>query len=420
MTGVSFKTSFWITFIMSMMAILLVGSSVPISDPLERVRAFTRSMEFDYVSWTWDALAVKFGQFALDSGNYISVSERSNTVIKFLGLINQINQVNAQLNDLYGDPNIHDPVAASAELRTQLIDLKSQRNQLEPLVEAVLEAQVSDVVAGVGLSLAGQVLPPVLFHTTPTPDALIISPRNVIREDYNISISPDISVDKMDALENQVDKSLNVSSLVVGIGGIGLYPTMVEETTDINWLAEVVAHEWVHNYLTLHPLGFNYMDTPEMRTMNETVASIAGKELGRMVIAIYYPEYLPPEVSIVAASDQSSQAQAPVFDVNKELYLTRVNADQLLLQGKIDQAETYMELRRQYLWEHGYHIRKLNQAYFAFYGAYADQPASAAGADPVGAAVRLLRAKSASLGDFINRIAWMWNYNQLEKALGTQ
>lgn len=405
---------------MSMMAILLVGSSVPISDPLERVRAFTRSMEFDYVSWTWDALAVKFGQFALDSGNYISVSERSNTVIKFLGLINQINQVNAQLNDLYGDPNIHDPVAASAELRTQLIDLKGQRNQLEPLVEAVLEAQVSDVVAGVGLSLAGQVLPPVLFHTTPTPDALIISPRNVIREDYNISISPDISVDKMDALENQVDKSLNVSSLVVGIGGIGLYPTMVEETTDINWLAEVVAHEWVHNYLTLHPLGFNYMDTPEMRTMNETVASIAGKELGRMVIAIYYPEYLPPEVSIVAASDQSSQAQAPVFDVNKELYLTRVNADQLLLQGKIDQAETYMELRRQYLWEHGYHIRKLNQAYFAFYGAYADQPASAAGADPVGAAVRLLRAKSASLGDFINRIAWMWNYNQLEKALGTQ
>ena len=101
----------------------------------------------------------------------------------------------------------------------------------------------------------------------------------------------------MDALENKVDQSLDVSSLVVGIGGIGLYPTMVMETTDINGLAEVVAHEWVHNYLFLHPLGFSYMNSPELRTMNETVASIAGKELGRAVVARYYPEFLPPEAA---------------------------------------------------------------------------------------------------------------------------
>lgn len=78
-----------------------------------------------------------------------------------------------------------------------------------------------------------------------------------------------------------------------------------------------------------------------------------------------------------------------------------------------------MELRREYMWANGYHIRKLNQAYFAFYGAYADQPGGAAGIDPIGEAVRLLRAKSTSLKDFINRIAWMWNFNQLEKAVGS-
>ena len=100
------------------------------------------------------------------------------------------------------------------------------------------------------------------------------------------------------------------------------------------------------------------------------------------------------------------------------MHLTRVDADKLLAEGKIEVAETYMELRRQFLWEHGYHIRKLNQAYFAFYGAYADQPGGAAGADPVGAAVRLLRDKSASLSAFINRMAWMWNFEQLKKAVG--
>jgi hypothetical protein len=62
----------------------------------------------------------------------------------------------------------------------------------------------------------------------------------------------------------------------------------------------------------------------------------------------------------------------------------------------------------------------LNQAYFAFYGAYADQPGGAAGADPVGEAVRLLRAMSPSLEEFINRIAWMWNFNQLKGAVGNR
>jgi hypothetical protein len=102
-------------------------------------------------------------------------------------------------------------------------------------------------------------------------------------------------VEEKEKLEDSVDGALDVSSLVVGIGGIGLYPTMVMETTDINGLAEVVAHEWVHNYLTLRPLGFSYANSPELRTMNETVAAIAGKELGRAVVAQYYPELLPPE-----------------------------------------------------------------------------------------------------------------------------
>jgi hypothetical protein len=419
MAGMTFKRAYWLTFILLTMSVMLGASTVSPSDPLEQVRSFTRGIEFDYVSWTLDSLGIKLGEFALGTANYLPLEEQSNSVLAALDLIRQINQVEAQINDIFADPNINDPENASADLGRKLNELRDRRTRLEPMAEAILQGQVNEVAARAHLTLGGQAFPPVLYHTTPPPDALIISPRDAIRQDHDISISPDISVDQMEALEDAVDKSLNVSSLVVEIGGIGLYPTMVMETTDINVLAEVVAHEWVHNYLTLRPLGASYMNNPELRTMNETVASIAGKELGRAVVEQYYPEYLPPEApSVEPAVGGDQPPSPPVFDFRAEMHKTRMASERLLAAGKIDEVETYMELRRRFLWDNGYHIRKLNQAYFAFYGAYADEPGGAAGEDPVGAAVRHLRDKSTSLAEFVNRMSWMWNFEQLTKAVG--
>jgi hypothetical protein len=76
-----------------------------------------------------------------------------------------------------------------------------------------------------------------------------------------------------------------------------------------------------------------------------------------------------------------------------------------------------METRRQFFWDHGYAIRKLNQAYFAFYGSYADTPTGPAGADPVGAAVRELRARSASLAQFVDRMAGLTSFAELQNLL---
>ena len=165
-------------------------------------------------------------------------------------------------------------------MRHKLSGLYAQRSQLGPLAEAILQGQIAEVVKGAGLTLGGQALPPILYHSTPLPLALIISPRNVIRQDADISLLPDLSVDQQEALEAKVDKTLGVSSLVVPIGGVGVYPTMVYQTSDLGWLLEVVSHEWTHNFLTLRPLGINYFGSPELRTMNETVANISGKEIG--------------------------------------------------------------------------------------------------------------------------------------------
>jgi len=106
------------------------------------------------------------------------------------------------------------------------------------------------------------------------------------------------------------------------------------------------------------------------------------------------------------------------FDFRKEMHETRITVDELLAEGRIEEAETYMEQRRQFFWDNGYAIRKLNQAYFAFYGAYADVPGGAAGEDPVGPAVRSLREQSKSLSEFVNRISWMTSFEQLQKAVG--
>jgi hypothetical protein len=99
------------------------------------------------------------------------------------------------------------------------------------------------------------------------------------------------------------------------------------------------------------------------------------------------------------------------------MFETRVTTDNLLVEGKIGEAEAYMEERRQLLWENGYHIRKLNQAYFAFHGAYADLPGGSAGDDPVGDAVRELWERIDSPQEFLWTISWLDDFGDLQKVL---
>lgn len=400
-------------------AMFLLGSSAVLpSDQTEQVRAYTRDIEFDYIAWTLDAIGVKLKQLALGSISYLPEGSRRQLLLDYLDLITQIQRGESELYGVYADPNTVDPQAATTDLRSHLQNLYDRRAQLAPLVEGTLQDQVSQAASALGLSLGGQPVPPVLYHTTPLPLALIVSPRNTIRQDENISLIPDLTVDQRAALEDGVDRALDVSSLVVGIGGVGVYPTMVMQTSDINWLAEVVAHEWAHNYLTLRPLGVSYLNSPELRIMNETAASIAGKEIGKALMEKNYPQLLPlPPEPAVSPPQPQKPAVPPPFDFRAEMHETRVTTDQLLAEGKIEEAEKYMEQRRAFFWDNGYRIRKLNQAYFAFYGAYADQPGGAAGEDPVGAAVRALRAQSDSLADFLNRISWMSSFEQLQRAV---
>ena len=415
---------FRVAAVFIILSFFLGGSVVPTGDEIERVRAFTRDIEFNFVNWTLNALSVKFNQSAVGTHRYLSSEAGSQILLDYLDLINRNRQLEEQFYAIYAEPDVGDLKTASADVRRELDDLLVQRAELGPLAESILQSQLGSTLKEMEVTFGGQPIPPVLYHGTPIPMALIVSPRDVIRQDANIPISPDIATESQVALEDQVDANLDVSSLVVPIGGIGVYPTMVLETNNLNWLAETMAHEWLHNFFSLRPLGMSFLTSPALRTMNETAASIAGKEIGRALIARFYPEHLPlespspPQNAKTSRDDQPQEPPPePVFKFNAEMRITRVTADELLTDGKIEEAETHMEERRRFFWDHGYRIRKLNQAYFAFYGAYADVPGGPAGDDPVGEAVRTLRAQSPTLAGFLNRISLMSSFEQLQEAV---
>jgi hypothetical protein len=412
----------WALFI-AICALLLSYSSPPLTDEIQRLRAYTRPIEFDYFSWTLEASLIKLQQGAAGIPHNFDRITRKQIVAEYFALTRSLLQGESALEQLYANPNIKDKQQASQYLRQSLNKTQARLDELSALAEAVLQEQITQTLAEQNLTTGGQPIPSVLYHSSPLPNALIVSPRDHIEQTANISISPGLTADEQNDLEQRVDKSLNVSSLVVPIGGIGVYPTMVMRSANISDILNIIAHEWTHNFLTLRPLGALYEESPELRTMNETAASIAGNEIGRLALEKFYPE-----LTTASSADLSLLAlyQPPLrpnrlpnadFDFRAEMHATRVRTDELLAQGKIKEAEAYMEARRRFFWDNGYLIRKLNQAYFAFYGAYADVPGGAAGEDPVGPAVRTLRARSATLADFLNKISWMTSFEDLKKAI---
>ena len=299
-------------------------------------------------------------------------------------------------------------------LEAQLAQLKSQEHSLQDQVEAIVEGQISSILTDQGLAktidFIGKVnflFPPVDFEFEQEPYVLIISPRDKIELTKTVLLVPDLSLEQMEDMENKV-AGIDMSGLVESVGGVATYPSMITQDVSLQYLLSTVAHEWLHHYFYFHPLGRNYYANSDMASINETAADLGGDEIGQLVYQRYYAQ---------DGNDTASPATAsqPVFDFNKEMRQIRLTVDQMLAQGQVDEAEQYMEQMREYLAQNGYYIRKLNQAYFAFYGTYSDQPGSVS---PIGGYLEELRHSSPSLGDFIKRVSGIASYEELLKIIG--
>lgn len=382
-----------------------------------RLRQIVGQREFDFLGWELNAFRAK-GDAGLAGGQrYLDTAVRKQIVLDYLALVAQARQLEAELNQIYSDPAVADPDQASRALQERLTAVRASIDAQQLLAESIVQEQVATVLVEEGFGLAGIAWPPVLMHMTPLPSVLVTSPRDRIEKEHQISLVHGLSTPQREAMEDAVLDDLNLSTLVVDIGGAGTYPSMITETSSINWLAEVVAHEWSHHWLTLRPLGVMYPFDPNMRIVNETVASIVDQEIGRRVIERYYPEFLPPEPDDAPPGDGTTAgADTPaVFDFRAEMAATRIRVDELLAAGKIDEAENYMEMQRRVFVSEGYNIRKLNQAYFAFHGAYAAEPGGAQGGNPIGPMLRGIRENTPTVKAFLNTVAPITTFAQLEK-----
>lgn len=326
--------------------------------------------------------------------------------------------LDAQTTDVASDEQVRSYFAATGKLlresrqgpsETGSVDaLRAEVDAAQPSVEAAIQRKVATAAFedGLGFRLWGVgPVPPVFFRFQAPPNLLVASPRSRIEREATVLLKPRLSIASEESIEAKTSDA-RTSTLVTAIGGLGVYPSMVPESSDPRWTIQTVAHEWTHQFLALRPLGFRYAlgdeNDPRMITVNETVAEVIGTELGNQVYSSLYPS------EQAQAGGAPSARDATFRSLMRE---TRTRVDQLLAAGHVDQAERYMDESRQRLESQGFYIRKLNQAYFAFYGSYTQDPSAAGrtGAE-ISEGIQRLRERSASLSDFLWKLSGAGSY----------
>lgn len=296
-----------------------------------------------------------------------------------------------------------------AALQNELTAVTGQRDSLRYAAERGVEDLISKKMIDAGLTrrvgFQDVLWPPVYFRISEMPSILVVSPRDRILIQETHLLTPDMTPADVEELETTVDEH-GLSSLVEDIGGVATYPSLIPGSIQLDYLLEVTSHEWTHHYLYFRPLGRNYFASGDMRVINETVADLVGREVGK---ELYQENFQPGKVS-QAASLPPAPTRQPAFDFTTAMRETRVMAEGLLAEGKVAEAEAYMEDRRQFINSHGYSIRKLNQAYFAFHGNYGERPGSVS---PIGGYVRAIRSASPTLEAFVDRVSAYDSYEDL-------
>ena len=302
-----------------------------------------------------------------------------------------------------------------AALQAEAEALESRRAEIAPDVEETLEAVISQTVDDLGIidRLGPVRWPPVDFTFESNGLLLVQSPRDEIVRLGDFLLEPDVDLLQQIALEEEVESlDPNISALVVRIGGVATYPAQVTPDASLHDLLRIASHEWLHHWLFFRPLGRAWFAGGELTSVNETVANIASEEISdhaleRLTGEVFVREpWQPPQIS------ERVEPDPDVFDFQREMRGTRTRLEELLTAGAVAEAEAYLEERRLVFVENGYNIRKLNTAWFAFHGTYADGPASIS---PLEGQIRSIRADSANLAEFLDRVAVISEEGELEK-----
>ena len=394
--------------------VLLLASLASGGFQFSAVELAASPYQFNIVAWEIANVPDKWTHKALDLLPWSSNSreEKREGLLKYFSLGDKIRTLEDELKRLQADGEPSGPGTQLTAVSSELDVLREQRGLLKADSEEFLESELAAILKDQGLaSWFGGLVPPVDISLSVPPTLLVVSPRDRISRIHSILLKPDMTPEEMELLESKIFSEQDMSALVTGLGGVGSFPAFVRNSY-LRSAAELAAHEWLHNYWFFHPLGWApWSWTPELNSLNETAATIAGRELGHMLYESITGEELPDPVHLLPSEpDHPPPPPDPNrFDFNTEMRTTRLRVDELLEQGRVEQAEDYMEERRLMFMDNGYFLRKLNQAYFAFHGTYATGPASVS---PIGDQVTELRLSSESLGDFIRTMSEFGSYQE--------
>lgn len=333
---------------------------------------------------------------------------------RYLKLVEELRAARRELEQVSAAaPRTEREVAAK---QADVERLVKERDRLRNSVEEYLESLLSGVVDRQGLGSGFLMWPPVDFRLDQPPRVLITSPRDRIEREDTVLIRPEISVADMERIEDGLTGQHDLSALVEATGGLATYPTVIPSSYDLLPLLEVAAHEWLHSYLFFHSLGQHYGDNGDMTRLNETLADMTGRELGGMVYEQVTGKSAP---RIEPRRDQSGTPPATPgeFDFFSFMRETRQHTDELLKAADISGAEAYMEARRTELNGHGYAVRKINQAYFAFHGSYGESPSSVS---PIAKEIYELRMLSGGPGEVVQAMRGVSTYEQFKAVLAAR
>jgi hypothetical protein len=400
------------------LALLLISFLVVYSDvfrlnPAQRVALPYR---YSLLAWEADNLLSKWTHRLATAlpWNARSAKEGRSQVLEYFRLGAEARRLGDELSEASAEADSAGRVRVGM-LESELEEMESARVRLRNDVEEVIESTISAVLADEGIAYwRGFVFPPVDIRLSEPPRLLVTSPRDRIERTHDVLLDPGVDVEQIGEIERSLRDRWDLSGLVTQIGGVATYPASLVNTLPLQPTLELASHEWLHHYLAFRPLGRNVFSSPEMQTLNETLADIVGREIGG--IAYERLDGTPDSRSPGEEADPaiSSPEEKNVFDFDGEMRVTRKRVDELLSEGKINEAEAYMEERRQHFVANGFHIRVLNQAYFAFYGTYAESPTSVS---PIADQLHEFRNLTPDLKSFVAAVADASSYGQFLDAL---
>jgi hypothetical protein len=365
----------------------------------------TVGFHFSLVRWELTNVASKWTARAANLFRGVSEQDGAELVRRHAALTAEIRRLET---DLERSASQQAPSTAIVGLEESITRLRTERAGLRSRLEDYLESELSRTIDDEGMGGPGAfVWPPVDFRMDSPPKLLVTSPRDRIERLDDVLLGPAILVSDSERIEARILRELDRSALVEGLGGLATYPNIVPVDYDLMSLLEVAAHEWTHSYLFFRPLGQNFDASPDMLVLNETVASLAGEEIGWATWSRLTGEPAPQPHLLRERVEPGGPAAG--FSFNEFMRETRGRVDELLGEGRIDEAEAYMEERRVALQAHGVFLRKLNQAYFAFHGTYADSPSSTS---PVGPQVAEYRRLSTGIGELVRELAGVDSYQE--------